>query len=94
MSDPRHIRVLASTLLNDHKLLRLLSLTAQVNMPGHICAVVVTTLVLEGWSSQLDPRHSVIEQVSAANSSVIFFLPSMHEYHMPAHLSASALDGC
>ncbi|EIE27087.1 ABC1-domain-containing protein [Coccomyxa subellipsoidea C-169] len=34
-----------------------------VNMPGHICAVVVTTLVLEGWSSQLDPRHSVLEQV-------------------------------
>ena len=32
-------------------------------MPGHICAVVVTTLVLEGWSSQLDPRHSVLEQV-------------------------------
>ena len=38
---------------------------AQVNMPGHICAVVVTTLVLEGWSSKLDPRHSVLEQVEA-----------------------------
>jgi aarF domain-containing kinase len=25
--------------------------------------VVVTTLVLEGWSNQLDPRHSVLEQV-------------------------------
>lgn len=37
----------------------------QVNMPGHICAVVVTTLVLEGWSSQLDPRHSVLEQVES-----------------------------
>lgn len=36
---------------------------AQVNMPGHICAVVVTTLVLEGWSSKLDPKHSVLEQV-------------------------------
>ena len=35
---------------------------AQVNMPGHICAVVVTTLVLEGWSSKLDPKHSVLEQ--------------------------------
>ena len=32
-------------------------------MPGHICAVVVTTLVLEGWSSKLDPKHSVLEQV-------------------------------
>ncbi|CAL8470433.1 g9975 [Coccomyxa elongata] len=37
----------------------------KVNMPGHICAVVVTTLVLEGWSSQLDPRHSVLEQVES-----------------------------
>jgi aarF domain-containing kinase len=34
-------------------------------MPGHICAVVVTTLVLEGWSSKLDPTHSVMDQVSA-----------------------------
>ena len=31
-------------------------------MPGHICAVVVTTLVLEGWSSKLDPSHSVMDQ--------------------------------
>ncbi|KAK9836261.1 hypothetical protein WJX81_000321 [Elliptochloris bilobata] len=37
----------------------------QVSMPGHICAVVVTTLVLEGWSSKLDPTHSVMDQVSA-----------------------------
>ena len=36
-----------------------------MNMPGHICAVVVTTLVLEVWSSKLDPRHSVLEQVEA-----------------------------
>ncbi len=35
----------------------------QVSLPGHICAVVVTTLVLEGWSSQLDPSHSVLAEV-------------------------------
>jgi aarF domain-containing kinase len=35
----------------------------QVNMPGHICAVVVTTLILEGWSHKLDPSHSVLMQV-------------------------------
>ena len=35
----------------------------QVSLPGHICAVVVTTLVLEGWSNKLDPNHSVLQQV-------------------------------
>ena len=35
----------------------------QVSLPGHICAVVMTTLVLEGWSSALDPHHSVLGQV-------------------------------
>ncbi|KAL4519108.1 hypothetical protein Ndes2526A_g00212 [Nannochloris sp. 'desiccata'] len=35
----------------------------QVNMPGHICATVVTTLVLEGWSHQLDPAHSTLSEV-------------------------------
>jgi aarF domain-containing kinase len=34
-----------------------------VNMPGHICATVVTTLVLEGWSHQLDPAHSTLSEV-------------------------------
>jgi aarF domain-containing kinase len=34
-----------------------------VNLPGHICAVVVTTLVLEGWSSKLDPNHSTLQEV-------------------------------
>ena len=34
-----------------------------VSLPGHICAVVVTTLILEGWSNQLDPTHSVLTQV-------------------------------
>lgn len=37
----------------------------QVSLPGHICAVVVTTLVLEGWSNKLDPDHSVLTQVRA-----------------------------
>ena len=40
-----------------------------VPLPGHICAVVVTTLVLEGWSNQLDPRHSVLEQVRSMFSA-------------------------
>lgn len=35
----------------------------QVSLPGHICAVVVTTLILEGWSHKLDPDHSVLSQV-------------------------------
>jgi len=35
----------------------------QVNLPGHICATVVTTLVLEGWSHQLDPAHSTLSEV-------------------------------
>ncbi len=35
----------------------------KVTLPGHICAVVVTTLVLEGWSNKLDPTHSVLTQV-------------------------------
>ncbi|MEW5312540.1 MAG: hypothetical protein WDW38_004169 [Sanguina aurantia] len=33
------------------------------SLPGHICAVVVTTMVLEGWSNKLDPTHSVLAQV-------------------------------
>lgn len=35
----------------------------QVSLPGHICAAVVTTLVLEGWSHQLDPAHSTLSEV-------------------------------
>lgn len=37
----------------------------QVSLPGHICAVVVTTLVLESWSNRLDPVHSPLHQVEA-----------------------------
>ena len=36
----------------------------QVTIPGEVCAVLVTTLVLEGWSSLLAPEHSVLEQVT------------------------------
>jgi len=36
-----------------------------VTLPGHICAVVVTTLVLEGWSNKLDPEFSVLTQVQS-----------------------------
>ena len=35
----------------------------QVSLPGHICATVVTTLVLEGWSHDLDPAHSTLSEV-------------------------------
>ena len=35
---------------------------SQVALPGEVCAVLVTTLVLEGWSSRLAPEHSVLEQ--------------------------------
>lgn len=34
-----------------------------MSLPGQICAVLVTTLVLEGWSSRLAPDHSVLGQV-------------------------------
>ncbi|KAL0040620.1 hypothetical protein WJX77_012568 [Trebouxia sp. C0004] len=34
-----------------------------VSLPGHICAVVVTTLVLEGWSSKLDPDQSIMDDI-------------------------------
>lgn len=35
----------------------------EVTLPGHICAVLVTVLVLEGWSSTLKPDHSVLTAV-------------------------------
>ena len=35
----------------------------EVMLPGHICAAVVTTLVLEGWSHKLDPEHSTLSEV-------------------------------
>lgn len=46
-----------------------------VSLPGHICAVVVTTLVLEGWSNQLAPEHSVLNQVQG------MFSPSLYSWH-------------
>ncbi|KAJ4975850.1 hypothetical protein NE237_000956 [Protea cynaroides] len=30
----------------------------EVNIDGNICTVIVTTLVLEGWRSKLDPKHN------------------------------------
>jgi aarF domain-containing kinase len=39
--------------------------THRVTLPGRVSAVLVTTLVLEGWSSRLDPHHSPIAQVEA-----------------------------
>jgi aarF domain-containing kinase len=39
--------------------------THGVSLPGRVSAVLVTTLVLEGWSSRLDPHHSPIAQVEA-----------------------------
>ncbi|KAL0049468.1 hypothetical protein WJX82_003073 [Trebouxia sp. C0006] len=39
-----------------------------VSLPGHICAVVVTTLVLEGWSSKLDPDQSIMDDIKAERS--------------------------
>ena len=56
---------LAYLCMSVRAMVRSVPAAVQVNMPGHICAVVVTTLVLEGWSSKLDPRHSVLEQVEA-----------------------------
>ena len=39
--------------------------THGVVLPARVSAVLVTTLVLEGWSSRLDPNHSPIAQVEA-----------------------------
>ena len=44
----------------------------EVTLPGHICAVLVTVLMLEGWSSTLKPEHSVltaVKNIVAADSS-------------------------
>lgn len=46
-----------------------------VSLPGHICAVVVTTLILEGWSNKLAPEHSVLNQVKG------MFSPAMYSWH-------------
>ena len=39
--------------------------THGVSLPGRVSAVLVTTLVLEGWSSRLDPHYSPIQAVEA-----------------------------
>lgn len=38
-----------------------------MTLPGEICAVLVTSLVLEGWSNRLAPEHSVLSQVPNAD---------------------------
>ena len=43
-------------------------LLLQVNLPGHICAVVVTTLVLEGWSSKVDPNQSIMDDIKTVTA--------------------------
>lgn len=47
----------------------------QVTLPGHIASTVVTTLVLEGWSHDLDPNHSTLQEikrmVAAKNSGFL-----------------------
>lgn len=35
----------------------------QVSLPGQVCAILVSILVLEGWSSKLSPQYSVLNQV-------------------------------
>lgn len=42
----------------------------QVTIPGHICAVLVTALVLESWSGELDGEHSVVQHLKASTSGV------------------------
>jgi hypothetical protein len=34
-----------------------------VSLPGHVCAAVMTTYVLEGWSHRLDPKNSTLAEV-------------------------------
>ena len=35
----------------------------QVHLASEVCSVVVTALVLEGWSARLDPQISIMEQI-------------------------------
>lgn len=38
----------------------------QVNLKGSVSTLVATTLVLEGWSTKLNPNISIIDQISEA----------------------------
>lgn len=38
----------------------------QVNLKGSVSTLVATTLVLEGWSTKLNPDISIIDQISEA----------------------------
>lgn len=35
----------------------------QVFLPGQVCSVLFTVLVLEGWSSKLDQENGVMEKI-------------------------------
>ncbi|KAL2640447.1 hypothetical protein AAZV13_06G228200 [Glycine max] len=37
----------------------------KVNIDGNVCAVIVTTLVLEGWQRRLDPEYDVLHALQA-----------------------------
>ncbi|VFQ88983.1 unnamed protein product [Cuscuta campestris] len=37
----------------------------QVNIDGNVCAVMVTTLVLEGWQRKLDPDYDIMQTLQA-----------------------------
>ena len=38
-------------------------LARQVHLASEVCSVVVTALVLEGWSAKLDPDVCIMEQI-------------------------------
>lgn len=40
--------------------------THQVNLKGSVSTLVATTLVLEGWSTRLNPDISIMEQIGEA----------------------------
>lgn len=64
--------------------------SVQVSLPGHICAVVVTTMVLEGWSNKLDPDHSVLCTVQVSRPNAVRpkwpKCARLHSYHSQLHM--------
>lgn len=37
----------------------------RVTLPGQICSCLFTVFLLEGWSSKLDPEHSIMDQIKS-----------------------------
>lgn len=35
----------------------------RVSLPGQICSCLFSVFVMEGWSSKLDPNHSLMYQI-------------------------------